>query len=61
MLNPFRYFNISPLVIRPAALLYVKCPLSLLNVEDLLAEHGMDISHETGSQWWNLFGPMFAA
>ena len=28
--------------------MYVKYPLSLRNVEDLLAERGIDISHETG-------------
>jgi hypothetical protein len=37
--SPFRYFSSSPEVIRLAVLLYVKCPLSLRNVEDLLAEH----------------------
>jgi transposase-like protein len=29
--------------------------------EDLLAERGIDISHETVRFWWNRFGPMFAA
>ena len=61
MPNPFRYFNSSPEVIRAAVLLYVKYPLSLRNVEDLLAERGIDICHETVRQWWNRFGPMFAA
>jgi putative transposase len=41
-------------------LLYVKYPLSLRNVEDLLAERGIDISHETVRYWWNRFGPLFA-
>ena len=41
--------------------MYVKYPLSLRNVEDLLAERGIDISHETVRFWWNRFGPMFAA
>ena len=41
--------------------MYVKYPLSLRNVEDLLAERGIDISHETVRFWWNQFGPMFAA
>jgi len=31
------------------------------HVEDLLAERGIDISHETVRFWWNRFGPMFAA
>ena len=58
--NPFRYFNSSPEVIRLAVMLYVKYPLSLRNVEDLLAERGIDISHETVRYWWNRFGPLFA-
>jgi len=35
--------------------------LSLRNVEDLLNERGIEISHETVRFWWNRFGPMFAA
>jgi putative transposase len=41
--------------------MYVRFPLSLRNVEDLLAERGIDISDETLRFWWNRFGPMFAA
>ena len=41
--------------------MYARYPLSLRNVEDLLAERGIDISHETVRFWWNRFGPMFAA
>ena len=59
--NPFRYFNSSPEVIRLVVMMYVRYPLSLRNVEDLLAERGIDISHETVQFWWNRFGPMFAA
>ena len=36
--NPFRYFNSSPDVIRLVVVMYVKFPLSLRNVEDLLAD-----------------------
>ena len=61
MRNPFRYFNSSPEVIRLAVMMYVRFPLSLRNVEDLLHERGIDISHETVRFWWNRFGPMFAA
>jgi putative transposase len=60
MKDPFRYFNISPEVIRLVVLMYVRYPLSLRNVEDLLAERGIDISHETVRFWWNRFGPVFA-
>jgi putative transposase len=61
MRSPFRYFNSSPEVIRLVVMMYVRYPLSLRNVEDLLAERGIDISHETVRFWWNRFGPMFAA
>ena len=42
-------------------MLYVRFPLSLRKVEDLLHERGIDVSHETVRYWWNRFGPMFAA
>jgi len=42
-------------------MMYIKYPLSLRNVEDLLAERGIDLCHETVRFWWNRFGPMFAA
>ena len=41
-------------------MLYIRFPLSLRNVEDLLHERGIEISHETVRYWWNRFGPMFA-
>jgi putative transposase len=59
--NPFRYFKTSPEIIRLAVMMYVRFPLSLRNVEDLLHERGIEISHETVRFWWNRFGPMFAA
>lgn len=59
--NPFRYFKSSPEVIRLVVMMYVKHPLSLRNVEDLLFERGIDVSYETVRYWWNRFGPMFAA
>ena len=42
-------------------MLYVRYPLSLRQVEDLLFERGIDICHETVRYWWNRFGPLFAA
>ena len=59
--NAFRYFKTSPEIIRLAVMLYVRFPLSLRNVEDLLHERGIEISHETVRFWWNRFGPVFAA
>ena len=59
--DPVKYFHSSPEIIRLAVMMYVRFPLSLRNVEDLLHERGIDISHETVRYWWNRFGPMFAA
>ena len=61
MKNPFRYFKTSPEIIRLAVRMYVRFPLSLRNVEDLLHERGIEVSHETIRFWWNRFGPIFAA
>ena len=47
MRNPFRYFNSSPEVIGLAVMMYVRYPLSLRQVEDLLVERGIDVCHET--------------
>src|ERR1035437_3179669 len=58
--NPFRYFDSSPEVIRLVVMMYVRYPLSLHNVEDLLFERGIDICHETVRLWWNRFGPIIA-
>jgi putative transposase len=59
--SPFRYFNTSPEVIRLAVMIHVRFPLSLRNVEDLLHERDIEVSHETVRFWWMPFGPMFAA
>lgn len=59
--SPFRYFNSSPEVIGLVVMLYVRFPLSLRNVEDLLFVRGIDIRQEIVRHWWNRFGPMFAA
>ena len=58
--NPFRWFDSSPEVIRTVVMMYVRFPLWLRQVEDLLAERGIDICHETVRLWWNRFGPVFA-
>ena len=61
MRNPFRYFNSSPEVIRLTVMMYLRYPLSLRQVEDLLFERGIDICHETIRFWWDRFGPMRTA
>ena len=59
-LCPLKYYTTSPEIIRLAMMLYVRFPVTLRNVEDLLQERGIDISHETVLFWWHWFGPMFA-
>ena len=61
MRNPFHCFDSSPKIIRLAVMMYVRFPLSLRHVEDLLHERGIDICHETVRFWWNRFGLLFAA
>jgi hypothetical protein len=61
MRNPFRYFNSSPEVICLTVMIYIRYPLSLRRVEDLLFERGIDICREKVQFWWNRFGPRFAA
>jgi putative transposase len=58
--NPFKYFKTSLEIIRMAVMYYVRYPLSLRQVEDILRERGIDISYETIRFWWNRFGPKFA-
>jgi putative transposase len=59
--SPFRYFKTSPEIIRLAVMLYVRFPLSLRDVEDLVHERGVEISDETVRFWWRRFGPLFAS
>ena len=60
MNNPFRCFKTSPEIVRLAVMMYIRYPLSLRQVEDILFERGIDICHETVRYWWNRFGPLFA-
>ncbi|GHF62703.1 IS6 family transposase [Seohaeicola zhoushanensis] len=59
--SPFRYFKTSSEIIRLAVMMYIRFPLSLRNVEDLLHERGVEVSHETVRFWWHRFGPLFAS
>jgi len=59
--SPFRSFKTSPEIISLAVMMYVRFPFSLRNVEDLLLERGIYISHEMVRFLWNRFGPLFAA
>ncbi len=43
----FRDLMTSPEIIRLVVMMYVRYPLSLRNVEGLLHERGIDITHDT--------------
>ena len=49
-----------PDIIRHAVWLYLRFTLSFRDVEDLLAERGIEVSYETVRRWVLKFGPAFA-
>ena len=56
----FARHQFSPAIIRHAVWLYARFTLSYRDVEDLLAERGLDVSYETVRRWVLRFGPLFA-
>jgi transposase-like protein len=57
----FAGYRFPPEIIRQAIWLYLRFTLSLRDVEDLLAERGIEVSYETVRRWVNHFGPLIAA
>jgi hypothetical protein len=49
-----------PAIIRHTVWLYLRFSLSYRDVEDLLAERGLDVSYESVRRWVLKFGPLFA-
>src|SRR4051812_33559849 len=58
--SPFHGHRFPPEVIRHAVWLYLRFTLSFRDIEDLLAERGLDVSYETIRRWVLKFGPLFA-
>src|SRR5271166_4906410 len=56
----FARHQFPPAIIRHAVWLYMRFTLSYRDVEDLLAERGLDVSYETVRRWVLKFGPLFA-
>jgi hypothetical protein len=56
----FSRHQFPPAIIRHAVWLYLRFTLSYRDVEDLLAERGLDVSYETVRRWVLKFGPLFA-
>jgi transposase-like protein len=52
----FKRHRFPPEIIRHTIWLYARFTLSYRDVEDLLAEHGLDISYETARRWFLKFG-----
>ena len=57
----FKRHRFPPDIIRLSIWLYYRFTLSLRDVEELLAERGIDASYETVRCWANKFGPAIAA
>ena len=56
----YRRHRFPPVIIQHAVWLYLRFTLSYRDVEELLAERGLDISYETVRCWVLKFGPMIA-
>ncbi len=61
-MKPISYarHQFPPDIIRHAVWLYLRFTLSFRDVEDLLAERGIEVSYETIRRWVLKFGPAFA-
>src|ERR671939_152091 len=56
----YRRHRFPPEIIQHAVWLYLRFTLSFRDVEELLAERGIDLSHETIRRWVEVFGPVMA-
>jgi putative transposase len=59
--NSYARHRYPPAIIHRAVWLYFRFPLSFRDVEEMLAEHGVDVSYETIRRWILKFGPAIAA
>ena len=56
----YRGYRFPPVIIQHAVWLFLRFTLSLGDVQDLLAERGIIVSHETIRRWVIGFGPIYA-
>ena len=54
----FKRHRFPPEIIRHSIWLYAKFTLSFRDVEEMLAERGLDVSYETIRRWFLKFGPL---
>ena len=57
----FKRHRFPPTIIRHSIWLYARITLGLRDVEEMLAERGLDVSYETIRRWFIKFGPSIAA
>jgi transposase-like protein len=58
--NAYRGYRFPPEIIQLTVWMYARFTLSLRDVEELLAERGLDISYESVRRWFLKFGPIYA-
>ncbi len=56
----FKRHRFPPSIMRHSIWLYARFTLSLRDVEEMLAERGLDVSYETIRRWFVKFGPVIA-
>src|SRR5437588_9767633 len=61
-MRPLSYagYRFPPEIMQHAIWLYLRFTFSFRDVEELLAERGIDVSYETIRRWVAVFGPMIA-
>ena len=61
-MKPISYsrHRFPPVIIQHAVWLYFRFSLSYRDVEDILAERGIDVSYETNRRWVEKFGWQYA-
>ncbi len=59
-INPYKRHRFPAEIISRSVWLYYRFSLSYRDVEELLAERGITVSHETVRRWCRKFGPTFA-
>jgi len=58
--NLYKRHRFPPAIIQHAVWLYYRFNLSHRDIEDLLAERGIEVSYESVRLWCNKFGPLFS-
>ncbi len=56
----YRYCHFPPVIVQRAVWLYARFTLSFRDVEELLAERGIQVSYESIRRWVARFGPQIA-